>query len=153
MLWLDYWDISLAKYGYILLAIALIGYHVYAVKDSYKSGENEERLFWQERYIESKKDAENRLQDAQKVLTDTYQRQYDEIQAINDTLSADLISLRNRPNYMPEASTAACNGADGTRLAKEHAGFLVQYSAKAAKQDSALKVCYEYIGAIQELYR
>lgn len=135
------------------LISALIGYHVWAVKANYKAGEKSSDLFWHERLAEDRKVAEKRLQEATEALTGTYQRQYDEIHAINTNLLADNNRLLKRSERMSEASRAACQGASGQELSRRDAAFLTGLAASCQRQQVNLKAHQEYVDQIQSLYQ
>ena len=80
------------------------------------------------------------------------QRQADELHGINERLTSELDSLRNRPSRrdVSRDTGADCQGANGPELAREYAEFLTRYGAKAAKQDAELAACYAYADSIQE---
>jgi hypothetical protein len=130
----------------------LAGFEIWFYSNAYKAGEDSMQSFWQQRYIDSKKDAEKRSQAAQKTLTATYQRQYNELSTINDTLSSDLVSLRNRKDRMSTTTATTCKGATGAELSGRDAEFLTRESARADTIRAGLKACYEYVDAIQGLY-
>jgi hypothetical protein len=136
-----------------LILSLLAGFEIWICNTFYKAGEDSMESFWQQRYIDSKKDAEKRSQAAQKTLTATYQRQYNELSTINDTLSSDLVSLRNRKDRMSTATATACKGATGAELSGRDAEFLTRESARADTIRAGLNACYEYVDATQELYQ
>lgn len=56
-------------------------------------------------------------------------------------LTADLASLRNRPDRLPEASRSACSGATGAELSRRDAEFLTGLAARADDLRAALDAC------------
>jgi hypothetical protein len=89
-------------------------------------------------------------------LLDALNTQYMAQRGIADTLAADVERLRSRPvraDRVPGDPAATCKGASGAELAREHAGFLVRYAARAAEQDAALAACYDAYDAVRGLGR
>jgi hypothetical protein len=136
-----------------LILSLLAGFEVWFYNNAYKAGEDSMESFWQQRFIDSKKDAEKRSQDAQKTLTATYQRQYNELSTINDTLSSDLISLRSRKDRISTTTRAACEGVSGKELSSRDSEFLTRLAAGCQRQQVNLKTHFEYVDQVQELYQ
>lgn len=137
-------------YIYAILIVVFIGFIKWYSDRQYDAGYNDCQ-------VESVKKIKNAVEAALKKERDTQaqinkglQDQYDEVNSINSKLNSDLDRLRNRPSRanLPEAAKANCKGVSGFELAKEYAGFLTRYAAQAAKQDSALKACYNYADSV-----
>jgi hypothetical protein len=68
----------------------------------------------------------------------------DEIDRINGRLADALERLRKRPERMPEASRATCQGATGAELSGPDGGFLEREAARADDLRAALAECYRW---------
>ena len=79
------------------------------------------------------------------------QRQADELHSVNERLSVELDSLRNRPSRrdLPRDTGADCKGARGDELSKPDAEFLVRLAASAERHRKALINCYSYADSLQ----
>lgn len=140
-------------YAYIFLALTLLASLKWYGASEYKAGETAERVFWQQRFIESKKDAEKRSQDAQNTLTAAYQVQYDELSNINTNYANDLAELRKRSKRMLEATRATCQGSTGAELSIPDTRFLAGEAARADTIRAGLRACYKYVDVVEKLYR
>lgn len=87
----------------------------------------------------------------QKGVNDAVQKQADTVRFINSELLDDIAKLHNRPSRVPASVNpgAACAGANGLELAREHAQFLAGFAALAAEQDAALAGCYSAYDAVK----
>lgn len=56
--------------------------------------------------------------------------------------------LRNRPDRMPEAAAATCQGATGAELSGPDAGFLAGYAAEAARVAAELAECQGWVDEV-----
>ena len=93
--------------------------------------------------------ARKQERETQEKINAGLQEQVNEKNTINANLINDINELQHRQNRrLSEASTSGCAGTSGAELAREHAGFLVRYAAKAAEQDAALKNCYNYADSV-----
>lgn len=68
---------------------------------------------------------------------------------IQRRLDAALGELRKRPQRMPEAAAAKCQGASGRELSGPDAGFLEREAAHADRLQAALARCYAEQDALQ----
>lgn len=140
-------------YAYIGLALTVLIYHKWALINEYSAGETAERSFWQQRYIDSKKDADKRLQTATDSLTKSYQVRHDELSTINATLVSTNAGLRNRKDRMPAATAASCQGASGKELSRDDSAVLTGEFAECQRQQVNLKAHYDYVDTVEKLYR
>ncbi len=86
----------------------------------------------------------------QEKINDVIQKQFNKVNSINSILSDDIDRLRVRSSrrQLSSNSKTNCSGANGSELAKRDAEFLAGYSARAAKQQAALKACYDYADTV-----
>jgi hypothetical protein len=68
--------------------------------------------------------------------------------AVHARLADALERLRKRPDRMPAAATAACEGGTGAQLSGPDAGFLEREAARADLLRSALRECYGWVDAV-----
>jgi len=74
----------------------------------------------------------------------------DEIDRINTSLADALERLRKRPDRMPEAARAACEGGTGAQLSGPDAGFLSREAARAESLRAALSECYTWVDTVKQ---
>jgi ABC-type transporter Mla subunit MlaD len=65
------------------------------------------------------------------------------LRAVNDRLADALERLRDRPDRLPEAARAACQGATGRELSGPDAAVLERYAADARRLQLALGACQD----------
>ncbi|WP_396190087.1 hypothetical protein [Flavobacterium sp.] len=83
-------------------------------------------------------------------VNEALRQQADSQAAINNRLSADLASLRNRPERfgnLSAAAKAACTGVTGAELSRQDSEFLVGEAARADEIRAGLVACYQVIDA------
>ena len=80
------------------------------------------------------------------------QRQADELHSVNERLTTELDSLRNRPSRrdVSRDTGAECKGSSGAELSRDHASFLARLAASAERHRQALISCYEYADSLQK---
>lgn len=83
---------------------------------------------------ETERELQRFNQGAQNVKDAEYRR-------IAARLSDAMRELRSRPDRLPEAARAACEGSSGKELAGPDAGFLSGYSADAARLQADYDAC------------
>ena len=66
-----------------------------------------------------------------------------ELRAVNDRLADALERLRDRPDRLPEAARAACEGATGRELSGPDAAVLERYAADARRLQLELGACQD----------
>ena len=139
-------------YIYAILIFLIVGFIKWGHSAVFDQGYNSCQVESTEKIKKAVKAALEKERKTQTEINAGLQRQYDEVNTINDQLNSDLDRLRERPNRasLSEAAKANCKGASGAELAKEHAGFLARYAAKAAKQDTALKACYNHADSVAD---
>ena len=133
---------------FMILGISLIaGAFLYGKSIGKDLKENEIREVQQEAAEIARADERRK----QEKINEGYQRQNEKLSTINATLTSDIKRLQHRESRrLSEASRPECKGANGLELAREYAGFLVEYSAQAAKQDAAIAACYHYADSLQD---
>jgi hypothetical protein len=68
--------------------------------------------------------------------------------AVHARLADALERLRRRPDRVPAAAAAACEGGTGAQLSGPDAGFLEREAARADLLRSALRECYGWADAV-----
>lgn len=102
--------------------------------------------------------AEKKARDTEKnlqVAIDNERKTKDEkIKLLSDQLSTALISLRQRPlrdTAVEPKSACHCKGADGSKLFREDAEFLVREAARADRAVRELHSCYRSYESVRDL--
>lgn len=95
---------------------------------------------------EKAREREAQWQSDVEVLTDVQQTEIRRVAAARD---AAVRELRNRPDRLPEASTAACDGATGAQLSRPDAAFLVGEAARADQLRADLAACEGWVETVR----
>jgi len=131
----------------IIVILSMLGAATWFV---FEAGADSVRADMAETVAAAVKKARENEQKKQEKVNAIAQKQYDEQASINNQLTADLISLRNRPSrrHLPDNSRAACKGTTGAELSRQDSDFLVREAARADGLRTALKACYTYADSI-----
>ncbi len=102
---------------------------------------NVERQRWQSATIDRERQTRETERELQRFNQGAQNAKDAEYRRIAARLSAALHELRSRPERLPEAARAACEGSSGKELAAGDAGFLSGYSADAARLQADYDAC------------
>lgn len=102
---------------------------------------------WDAATVEAQKSARNTEDLHNQEVANIRSNKDAEIASINARL-ADALSLRNRPQRLPETARKACEGSTGRELSRQDADVLERLAADAETQRSALKECYAWVDAL-----
>jgi len=134
--------------------IAAIVFWIASVFAGYTWGHSASTTYWQGRIATERANAvQEALTDykaKQEKLNALLQKQADDQFAINANLRTQLTKLQNRPSRtLQSAATAAnCQGANGSELSREDAGFLIGEAARADTIRDGLSICYAALDVV-----
>lgn len=87
--------------------------------------------------------AREREQDWGRIVQEIDDAKQTDLRAVAAQRDAALQQLRNRPQRLPEAARAACQGGTGAELSGPDAEFLVGLAARADSLRAELSACYQ----------
>lgn len=106
---------------------------------------NERHEFKRLQAVEAAREKEANWQSDVEVLTNVHQAELARVAAARD---AAVRELRNRPDRMPAAATAACAGSTGAELSRPDAEFLAGEAARADSLAADLGTCRAWIETV-----
>lgn len=119
--------------GLLLVLAAFFG--------GYLKGGKDERAEIVEETIEATREARKLERQSQARQQEILNERDAEIRRIRARLNDALERLRKRPDRLPEASRAACQGATGAELSGRDAAFLERLAARADELREELRAC------------
>jgi len=127
----------LMRLGAIALAVA--GFYFWADHRGYERAEKKYAAAEQKQREENQLRMDN-LRTDYEALAEVKDDEIKRVATERDRLAA---SLRNRPERMPEAAQAACQGGTGAGLSREDSEFLAGEAARANELRAQLSACQD----------
>lgn len=132
--------------GVLIAALGLLyGVHKLEVHKAVSQARAEMSAEYNKRLLEASEKAREREQAMMGSAEQTMREKDAKIAATNARLASALDSLRQRPSRPSGDAKGSCDcqGANGSQLSREDAGFLVRESARADRVRAGLMACYK----------
>lgn len=115
---------------------------------AYHKGEESRQADWDAAVVKAKKEADEQTAALAESATLLRKARDAENERNAARLDAALVSLRNRPERLPEPARAACQGSSGTELSGRDSEFLVRLAGRADQLRTALSECTAWADAV-----
>ena len=114
----------------------------------YVKGRTDMNSVWEGKALEAERAAHQHEQELQEATNEISRKYQNDRSRIGNQLADALEQLRNRPERLPEAARAACQGGTGTELSGKDAGFLEREAARADELQAALNACQDWADTV-----